>query len=342
MQALKKLKALDGSISPRKFYFFIMTDPSQKIIIDKADEGLRLDVFLCRKALTKSRTQAVRAVSTGRALLNGKSAKASRLLKAKDILEFSPEEQKSFQLKSFPLSLEIVYEDEDIIVINKPALLPVHPGPGHEADTLVNALISTRKLAPGAQPLRPGVAHRLDKDTSGLLVMAKSPLALRELIRQFKKRAVKREYLALALKPPSPPHGLIKSWIARHPIHRTKLISSPLAQPGAKKAISFYRLLQTHESGLSLLHCRLKTGRTHQIRVHLSSLGSALAGDKLYGPKKLSFIRDTSLKAQIHKLRRTALHARRLAFRHPRRQNLLDFQAPWPKDMQSLLKKIGF
>lgn len=316
----------------------------QKTVIDKASEGLRLDVFLCREGLTKSRAQAVRQISSGQALLNGAPLKASRLLKAGDVLEFTPETQQAFELESFSFALEIVYEDEDLIVINKPAGLPVHPGPGHKTDTLVNALIGSRKLALSSHPLRPGVVHRLDKDTSGLLVMAKSPLALQELVGQFKNRTVKRDYLALTLKPPDPPQGTIESWIARHPIHRTKLISSPFpASPGAKKAISFYRLLQSHESGLSLLHCRLKTGRTHQIRVHLSSLGFPLVGDKLYGPKKLVFIQDTSLKAQIHKLRRTALHARRLAFCHPRhRQRVLDFQTPWPKDMQSLLKKIGF
>ena len=316
--------------------------PLLKKIVTEAEKGLRLDVFLCREGWVQSRSQAVKEITAGRALLNGGSAKASRLLREGDVLKFSPKEEKHTEIKSSSLPLNIVYEDEDIIVIDKPAGLPVHPGPGHETDSLINGLVSSRRLAPSAHPLRPGVAHRLDKDSSGLLALCKNPLSLAELVKQFKARTVKRDYLTLSLRPPSPPQGGVKSWIARHPIHRTKLVSIQKPAPGAKQALSFYRLLQQHESGVALLHCRLKTGRTHQIRVHLSSLGFALAGDKLYGPKKLSFIRDTSLRAEIHKLRRTALHAARLGFRHPRRRKKMMFHSPWPEDMHSLLKKLDF
>ena len=309
--------------------------------VSKKDANLRVDVFLAQKGLVSSRSQALKLLSNKKVLLNKKPLKASYCLREKDILFVSIENKPEF-LKPYQLPLDIVFEDEDILVINKPAGLVVHPAPGHEDKTLVNVLASTKKLSSGSHPLRPGIVHRLDKDTSGLLLLAKTNQSEKVLIEDFKKRRIQREYRALSLRPPSPVEGRMESWLSRHPVHRKKFISLKEYKTGSKKAITLYQLIKQHSSGISWIKCQLETGRTHQIRVHLSSLSCPLIGDSVYGSKKLSCLKDSDLKKEIQNLKRIALHAQSLRLSHPRFKKTLYFKTDWPEDLKNLIKKLEF
>ena len=312
-------------------------------MITKEFEGWRLDVFLTEKQAVKTRSQASKLIAENQALLNNSKAKASYRLKSGDCLKVQLLQTKEETLSPYIFPLEIPYEDKDILIVNKPAGLVVHPAPGHKEKTLVNILFHKTKLSPGSHPLRPGLIHRLDKDVSGLLVLAKTTNSYKHLIKQFKNHCVKREYWAVCLRSPSPLKNTVESWIARHPVHRKKFISLQKRQPGSKKASTSYELIRRHKSGLSWIKCHLKTGRTHQIRVHLSSLSCPLVGDGLYGGKnKISFIKDPILKEQIKKLNRIVLHARHLSFTHPSSGKQLTFHSPWPAELKDFLKNLDF
>ena len=305
--------------------------------------GSRLDQFLTNSQLVKTRSQALKLISEKQVFLNGSNSKASRRLHSGDLLELILPSREPEVLSKYNFSLDIPYEDEEILIVNKPAGLVVHPAPGHKKETLVNILFHQKKLSPGSHPLRPGIVHRLDKDTSGLLVLAKSKTSQDHLIKQFKGHHVQREYWAVSLRPPSPFKATVETWISRHPVHRKKFISLKEFKPGARKAITSYELLKQNKNGLSWIRCRLKTGRTHQIRIHLSSLFCPLAGDELYGgKKKLSFITDPLLKEQLKKLNRIALHAHSLGFQHPLSGQWLTYKSSWPEDLKGFLKKLGF
>ena len=187
-----------------------------------------------------------------------------------------------------------------------------------------------------------GIVHRLDKDASGLLILAKTKMAQDHLIEQFKEQNVKREYWAISLHPPAPFKGVIETWITRHPVHRKKFIALEKFKEGSKKAITFYNLFCQHPSGLSWIKCRLKTGRTHQIRVHLSFLSCSLVGDKVYGSQKLSFIKDSFVKEEVKSLNRIALHSHSLSFLHPLSGKKMNFTSSWPCDLKALLKSLDF
>lgn len=315
----------------------------KKILVGKKFKGLRLDQFLAKTQLVKTRSQALKLISDNHVFLNKSNPKASYRLSSGEIIKvILPLKQKNI-LSKYEFPLDILHEDEAILIINKPAGLVVHPAPGQEEKTLVNILFHKKKLSPGSHPLRPGVVHRLDKDTSGLLVFAKNKVSQDRLIRQFKEHHVKREYWAVSLRPPSPFKDTIETWITRHPVHRKKFISLKKFKPGSKKAITSYELFQQSSSGLSWIKCHLKTGRTHQIRVHLSSISCPLAGDETYGGKKnLSFIKDLHLKKQIKNLNRIALHAHSLSFFHPLSGQQISFKSHWPSDLKVFIKKLGF
>lgn len=316
---------------------------TKKIWVSKEFEGLRLDQFLAKSQLVETRAQALNLISKNQVYLNKSNPKASYRLNSGDFLKVILPLKKPVTLSKYDLPLDIPYEDEAVLIINKPAGLVVHPAPGHEKDTLVNILFHQKKLSSGTDPLRPGVVHRLDKDTSGLLVLAKNKPSQDHLINQFKQHKVKREYWAVSLRPPSPIKGTIETWIARHPVHRKKFISLKEFKQGSKKAITSYELFQQSDSGLSWIKCHLKTGRTHQIRIHLSSISCPLAGDKIYGgTKKLSFIKDPFLKEQIKNLNRIMLHAHSLSFLHPLSRKKVTFKSYWPLDLKDLLKKLDF
>ena len=315
----------------------------KKILISKKFEGLRLDLFLAQSQLVETRSQALNLISKNQVFLNEANLKASYRLHSGDLLKIILPQKKSDTLSKYDFPLDILFEDEEILIINKPAGLVVHPAPGHEKKTLVNILFHQKKLSPGSHPLRPGVVHRLDKDTSGLLILTKSKFSQDIMIEQFKNHSVKREYWAVSLRPPSPFKDTMETWITRHPIHRKKFISLKEFKSGSKKAITSYELFRQHNSGLSWIKCHLKTGRTHQIRVHLSSISCPLAGDEVYGgKKKLSFIKDSLLKEQVKNLNRIALHGHSLSFVHPLSGKPMIFKSPWPLDLKGLLKRLDF
>jgi 23S rRNA pseudouridine1911/1915/1917 synthase len=239
-------------------------------------------------------------------------------------------------MKPEPLPLDILYEDSSIIVVDKPSGMVVHPAAGNPSGTLVNALLYHCKDLAGINGiLRPGIVHRLDKDTSGVMVVAKDDEAYHKLSRQFKSHMVEKVYLAIASGQFSKEEGLIDSPIGRHPRERKRM--SVRTRKG-RPAITRWKVMEKLK-GFALLEISPQTGRTHQIRVHLSSMGHPLLGDPLYGRKgQRGLIRDPLLKEHVKKMGRQALHAHRLGFNHPRTGEKVEFVAPIPDDMKALLE----
>jgi 23S rRNA pseudouridine1911/1915/1917 synthase len=235
------------------------------------------------------------------------------------------------------IPLRIIHEDAHLIVVDKPAGLVVHPGAGAPSGTLVNALLHhVKDLSGVGGVLRPGIVHRLDRGTSGLLVVAKDDETHRELARQFAGRTVEKEYLALVHGVPRRGEGAIKATIGRDPVHRQKM---SVGASRGREALSTYRVLEVLD-GAALLRVRIHTGRTHQIRVHLASIGHPVAGDRTYGGGRTPSSRRQDARDALSSLSRPALHAARLAFRHPVTSALLVFESPLPEDIDSVLERL--
>jgi 23S rRNA pseudouridine1911/1915/1917 synthase len=239
----------------------------------------------------------------------------------------------------------ILFEDRDLLVLDKPAGLVVHPAPGNQDGTLVNALLAHcgDSLTGIGGERRPGIVHRLDKDTSGVMVVAKTELANAALTQAFASRDLDRFYLALCWGLPNPAAGEIEGVIARDPRDRKRMAVRPDSTRG-KAALTRYRTLAQRDTAVSLLECRLATGRTHQIRVHLASRGHPIVGDPVYLrrlPASAKLL-DPALRPLLLDFPRQALHAARLGFRHPRTGESLSFTTPPPADMQALLDRLGF
>jgi len=305
--------------------------------------GQRLDKALSLIPEIQSRSRAEYLIDKGLILLNGKSVKASYKVQAEDQIQISIPDPESSKIEPLHLKLDILFEDEDIIVVNKPAGLVVHPAAGHQQDTLVNALVAhTDQLAMKFGEDRPGIVHRLDKETSGVLVVAKNDFAQEKLSAQFKAREIHRIYYALTMGTPAKLEGVIQSYLARHPQDRKryasvigtdrKVIRSQEDNPGVGKwAVTHYKVLKRSLSGLSYLQLKLETGRTHQIRVHLSEVGAPIIKDDLYGAhKKLKSIKGNKNIELLQSAQRFALHAAELGFEHPRSKKNLQFKVPWP------------
>ncbi|HSO72919.1 MAG TPA: RluA family pseudouridine synthase, partial [Thermodesulfobacteriota bacterium] len=235
-----------------------------------------------------------------------------------------------------PIPLQIVFEDSDLLVIDKPAGLVVHPAPGNYSGTLVHALLYLgQNLSTAGGAFRPGIVHRLDKDTSGLLIVAKNDLCHQALARQFQSGFIFKEYQALTWGTPPQRQGIINRPIGRHPIDRKKMAVNEVR---GKPALTEWLVLETYPPGVNRLRLRIKTGRTHQIRVHLAALGLPILGDPLYGSKKRGLQGlNPALANGLASLSRQMLHAGRLAFTHPRTQTQLEFTSPWPPDMNQLI-----
>ena len=287
---------------------------------------VRLDQFMARELPGFTRSRVQNLIRQGRVLVDGlPPAKAGQKLKpGQEILvELPPPEKAGVEAEEIPL--EVVYEDEDLIVVNKPQGMVVHPSRGHQGGTLVNALLAhCRDLSGINGVLRPGIVHRLDKDTSGLLLAAKKDSAHIDLAEQLKKRLVKREYLALVHGRPHRDRGTIDAPLGRHPRERKKIAVSP----GARRAVTHFKVLEEF-TGASLLGLELETGRTHQIRVHLAHIGHPVLGDPVYGRRKEKF----SLPGQ-------ALHAWRLGFTHPGTGEYMTFTAGAPRAFQEALEAL--
>ena len=297
--------------------------------VDLDFEKTRLDHFLTEKEVFLNRSKALQAIQNQQVSLEGKFLKPSYKLKGGELLEIKILQSKTL-LPSFDIDIPIVYEDEDVLVIDKPAGLVVHPAPGHENDTLVNALKDKKKLSPGSSPLRPGIVHRLDKDTSGLLVLAKNQKSETDLIEQFKNKKVTRVYWAISSKIPKKNTGKITSYLVRHPKLRKKFISVSEFQTGAKKAITNYRVLKVYQQNLAWVEFSLETGRTHQIRVHSSSHLFPVLGDMTY----------SSFRHKTARPRRMALHAQFLGFQQPTTKKKLEFTSSWPDDLKKMIENL--
>jgi len=313
---------------------------------NQADAGDRLDRFLSRKAADLSRTRLKALIQTGKVSVNEcVTADPSMRLAASDRvrLETPPPEHSSVVGEDLPL--KIVFEDEHLIVIDKPSGLVVHPAPGHASGTLVNALIAHcgASLSGIGGVKRPGIVHRLDRDTSGLLVVAKTDAAHRGLAELFadhgRAGSLDREYLALVWGELAAPAGKVDAAIARHPIHREKMAVA--SEERGRRAVTRWAVVQALGPA-TLILCRLQTGRTHQIRVHMASIGHPLVGDSVYGAgfkTKAARLPEVARTAVVA-FARQALHAAVLGFEHPATGELLRFESAPPEDFANLLKAM--
>lgn len=298
------------------------------------DQGLRLDLFLAKKEPGLSRAQIQRAVAEGRVLVNGRPIKAGRRVKAADTVAIRIPEAKPSEAVPEAIPLTILYEDSSLLVVDKPAGMVVHPAAGHSGGTLVNALLHhCRDLSGIGGVLRPGIVHRLDKGTSGLLVAAKSDAAHWGLAGQFKRREVKKTYLALVYGNPRTEGGRIDAAVGRHPTDRKRMST---ASRRGRPAVTLWRVRERFGVA-ALLEIDIETGRTHQIRVHLTQLGHPVVGDRVYGGAgKIKGIEDAALRVGMKELNHQALHAWCLSFTHPVTGEALRFSAPLPEEIASL------
>ena len=308
------------------------------LTVEKADRGKRLDLFLAEQLPAPSRAQIQRYIKEGCILLNAAQAKAGTRLKEGDLIQ--GQIPAPIPAKALPedLPIRFLYEDADIVVVDKPAGMVVHPAGGVQSGTLVNALLFRLKDLQGVGGvLRPGIVHRLDKGTSGVMVVAKNDQAHEALVRQFKGREVKKIYLALVYGKVQGAEGTIAAPMGRHPIDR-KRFSLRTRQP--KEALTKWRVKERF-TGITLVEVEPRTGRTHQIRVHMASINHPLVGDPLYTKKRrLAQIEDPVLRGHIEALGRQALHASSLAFRHPTMGKTVEFTAPLPADIEKILEVL--
>src|SRR6266487_3582112 len=294
-----------------------------ELVVPKDDAKLRLDRVLATQLPEYSRSRLQQLILAGFVRVNGITTRPSHLVRAGDEIELTEPPVEKIENQPEPIPLEILFEDKDLIVINKSAGLVVHPGAGHRSGTLVNALLHHCPTLSGiGGKERPGIVHRLDKETSGCLVVAKNDGAHRELSRQFAERRVEKIYLAIVAGKLRKAAGVIEEKIGRHPVHRQRM---SVASARGRSAKTDYRVVCSGDQA-SLVECRLYSGRTHQIRVHLHHLGHPVLGDKVYA-------------AHLAKnFPRHMLHAWKLGFRHPRSGESKSFEAPLPDDFTTAMK----
>jgi 23S rRNA pseudouridine1911/1915/1917 synthase len=308
------------------------------LTVEKADRGKRLDHFLAGQLPGQSRTQLQRYIREGSILLNDACAKAGTRVKQGDLIQGHIPVPRPAGALPEDLPIRVIYEDGDIVVVDKPPGMAVHPAGRMQAGTLVNALLFRVKDLKGVGGvLRPGIVHRLDKGTSGVMVVAKNDLAHEALVRQFKGREVKKRYLALVYGTVKEKEGAIAAPIGRHPIDR-KRFSLRTRQP--KEALTEWQVKERF-AGITLVEVTPRTGRTHQIRVHMASINHPLVGDPLYTKKRrLAQIEDPVLRGGIEALGRQALHASSLGFRHPATGKTVEFTAPLAADIEKILEVL--
>lgn len=309
-------------------------------VLENLSEGLRLDKFLSTN-LDLSRAQIQRLIKGGYVSSDEREiVDCAYKTKLGDVFEIQIPKPAEAEPQPQNIALDVVYEDEDLMVVNKPSGMVVHPGAGVYDNTLVNAVLFHAKgeLSGIGGVKRPGIVHRIDKETSGLIVVAKNDLAHQGLSEQFEKHTIKRTYYALVYGVPSPLSGTIEGNIGRSKFDRKKMA---IVAFGGKHAVTHYQTLEVFSNAAALVKCNLETGRTHQIRVHLSSIGCHLIGDKLYvAPKKTALNLDADLKQTVNNFHRQALHAATLGFIHPKTGENLFFEAPLPQDLADLIKKL--
>jgi 23S rRNA pseudouridine1911/1915/1917 synthase len=297
-----------------------------RFVVPKDQAQLRLDRFLARELPGYSRSRIQQLVRAGFIRLNRATTRPRHLVRSGDEIELTEPPLEKIEYQPEPIPLDILFEDSDLIVLNKPAGLVVHPGAGHREHTLVNALLGHCVMLSGiGGKERPGIVHRLDKETSGCLVVAKNDATHRELSRQFAERTVEKVYLALVAGKLRKAAGVIEEKIGRHPVHRQRM---SVASSRGRPAKTEYRVLRSG-AGASLIECRLHSGRTHQIRVHLHHLGHPVLGDKVYGARPAK------------NFPRQMLHASKIGFRHPVSGEWKIFEAPLPDDFATAMKRTA-
>jgi len=286
--------------------------------------GVRLDKFVGEKCPELSRTHAQKLIAGGFITVNGRPAKSSLKLNAGDSVHITIPPEPPSRLTPEDIPLNIIYEDDDLLVVDKPAGLAVHPAPGHPGHTLVNAVLNYLPgLAENGDSLRPGIVHRLDKDTSGLLLVAKNRVAHANLSEQFKSRSVAKSYLVLVRGKLTPESGFIEAAIGRDPRNRQRMA----VVSRGREARTEYRVVR-YVGDCSLLEIKPETGRTHQIRVHLAAIGFPVMGDTTYGVKSSH-------------LSRQFLHAAKLGFKLPSTSQYVEFESPLPPDLEQALRDIA-
>ncbi len=297
-----------------------------EFVVSPNDARLRLDQFLAKELPEYSRSRLQQLIRSGFVRLNKQTTRPRQIVRGGDKIHLIEPPLEKIEMRPEPIPLDVLFEDDDLIVINKPADLTVHPGAGQREHTLVNALLSHCTTLSGiGGKERPGIVHRLDKETSGCLVVAKNDIAHRELSKQFAARTVEKIYLALVAGKLRKPTGVIEENIGRHPVQRKRMSVSSKRGRAAKTE---YRVIRSSDQA-SLVECRLHSGRTHQIRVHLHHLGHPVLGDKIYAPR---FAKNFP---------RQMLHAWRLGFRHPCTGEWRSFEASLPADFNEAIRAAG-
>ncbi|HJD08818.1 MAG TPA: RluA family pseudouridine synthase [Candidatus Ligilactobacillus faecavium] len=287
------------------------------------DQTGRIDKVLTSLEPEITRSQLKNLINDGHVTVNGQAVKPKYKVQAGDKISLVKPEPQSLELTPENIPLDIVYEDDDVIVVNKPQGMVVHPAPGHPNHTLVNALLYHSPLSTINGTFRPGIVHRIDKDTSGLLMVAKNDLAHQSLAEQLRNKTNKREYLALVYGQIKEDEGTIDAPLGRNPQDRKK----QAVVKGGRHAVTHFKVMKRYDN-FTLVKCILETGRTHQIRVHMKYIGHPLVGDPLYGPRKV-----IGKDGQF-------LHAALLGFKHPRTGKELVFEAPLPENFQKMLDKL--
>jgi len=297
-----------------------------EFVVSPNDARLRLDQFLAKQLPEYSRSRLQQLIRSGFVRLNKQTTRPRQIVRGGDKIHLIEPPLEKIEMRPEPIPLDVLFEDDDLIVINKPADLTVHPGAGQREHTLVNALLSHCTTLSGiGGKERPGIVHRLDKETSGCLVVAKNDVAHRELSKQFAARTVEKIYLALVAGKLRKPTGVIEENIGRHPVQRKRMSVSSKRGRAAKTE---YRVIRSSDQA-SLVECRLHSGRTHQIRVHLHHLGHPVLGDKIYAPR---FTKNFP---------RQMLHAWKLGFRHPCTGEWRSFEASLPADFNEAIRAAG-
>ena len=292
---------------------------------DPAEAGTRLDVFLAGAMAEMTRSHVQKLIEEGRVTVNGTAARGNRKLKAGDSIVCDVPDPKPAEIEAEDIPLDILYEDDDVILVNKPKGMVVHPAAGHESGTLVNALMHHcgDRLSGINGILRPGIVHRIDRDTTGVLVICKNDAAHLSLAEQLKEHSITRRYRAIVSGVLKEDRGTVDSPIARDPKDRKKM---KCGMPNGRRAVTHYRVLQRFRR-CTYIECQLETGRTHQIRVHMASIGHPVLGDQVYGPAK-----------DPYHLEGQTLHAMVLGFVHPRTGEYMEFTAPLPDYFLELLE----
>ena len=299
---------------------------TKEIIVSELGNGVRADKYLSEVLNDLSRSFIKGLFDDGSVIVNDKTEKAKLKLKEGDKILIAIPEVEILKVEAEDIPLEVIYEDSDIIVVNKPKGMVVHPAIGHFNGTLVNALLYHCKDLSGINGVaRPGIVHRIDKDTSGILVVAKNDNAHNDLAKQFKEHTIKREYVAIVEGRMGKEEGTIDAPLARHAKDRMKYA----VIRGGKNAITHYKTLEVYNS-CSLIKCNLETGRTHQIRVHLAFISHPLLGDTVYGLKRQKLVSTGQ-----------ALHAKKLGFIHPATKKYIEFNSELPEYVKDLIKKFG-